>query len=113
MYLPKSSDLFLEYFEECMDIFGLHSVSCNLIHVVDDVERFGELHGFCVNQFKNELHHIKPLLKQCKKPLVQIVRRLGERSEFQSVNNPSMKFMIEVKYPLTLTPLTFTSIKRI
>lgn len=104
-YLPKARDLFLEYIEEYIEIFGAHSVSSNfhnLCHVVDDVERFGELHGISTYQFENELHHIKLLLKQCNKPLEQIARRLGERSVSKTYN-PSMKFEIEVKYPFTLT----------
>lgn len=111
-FLPKARELFLEYIEEYAEIFGIHTVSSNvhnLCHVVDDVERFGELYGLSAYPFENELHHIKLLLQQCNKPLQQVARRLGERSELRPKYNPKKTFKIEVKYPFTLAQSSETN----
>lgn len=78
-YFPKARDLFVEYIDQYINIFGIHSVSSNvhnLSHVVDDIERFGPLSGISSYAFENQLHQ---LLKQCYKPLEQISRRLTEK----------------------------------
>lgn len=81
-YLPKARELFIEYIEHYIEIYGIHSISSNvhnLCHIVDDIERFGPLDKISAYEFENELHNIKLLLKQCNKPLEQIARRLTEK----------------------------------
>lgn len=100
-YLPKARELFIEYIELYIEIYGIHSVSSNvhnLCHVVDDVERFGPLDKISAYEFENELHNIKMLLKQCNKPLEQIARRLTEKL-INKVNN-NLKSSVNAKlYP--------------
>lgn len=82
-YLPLARTLFAEYIEGHITIYGLNSITSNihnLIHVVDDVERFGDLNSISAYEFENCLHLIKLLLKQCNKPLEQLARRLHENS---------------------------------
>lgn len=82
-YLPKSRELFKDFIEESIDIYGIHSVTSNmhnLCHVTDEVERFGELNSISAYAFENELHHIKLRIKQCNKPLQQTARRFSELS---------------------------------
>lgn len=90
-YLPLARELFIEYINGYIDIYGLDSVTSNihnLSHVVDDVEYLGDLSTISAYKFENSLHLIKLLLKQCNRPLEQLVRRLNERSlqEFSSCN---------------------------
>lgn len=82
-FLPKARSLFEEFIEESKDIYGSHSVTSNihnLCHIVDEVERFGELNSISAYEFENELHSIKMRIKLCNKPLQQISRRLSETS---------------------------------
>lgn len=82
LYLPKARELFIDFIHECSSIYGSHSISSNIhniCHIVDDVERFGELNTISAYQFENALHHIKLNIKQCNNPLVQIARRLSEK----------------------------------
>lgn len=82
LYLPKARELFREFVEESIEIYGQHSINSNmhnLIHIADDVERFGELNSISSYEFENKLRHIKLKIKQCNKPLEQVARRLSEQ----------------------------------
>lgn len=82
-YFPLARTLFVEYIEGCIDLCGLDSITSNihnLCHIVDDIERFGDLTAISAYEFENALHQMKILLKQCNKPLEQLARRLHEIS---------------------------------
>lgn len=73
--------LFEDYVESYIDIYGEESVSSNihnLIHVVDDVRRFGNLNTISAYPFENSLRLIKLRLRNCNAPLEQISRRISE-----------------------------------
>lgn len=81
-FLPLAHQLFIEYIEGYIDIYGIDNVTSNvhyLSHVVDDVQQLGDLSTISTYDFENTLHHIKLLIKQCNKPLEQISRRLHEQ----------------------------------
>lgn len=83
-FLPKARELFVEYIEKYIEIYGQASITSNvhnLCHVVDNVEKFGNLNTIDAYQFENKLHHMKLQLKQCNKPLQQIARRTCESFE--------------------------------
>lgn len=74
-------DLFNEYIEEFIDIYGIAYVSSNvhnLTHVVDDVLRFGNLTKISAYPFENSLAGLKLRLRNCNRPLEQISRRISE-----------------------------------
>ena len=50
----------------------------NLIHLRDDVRKFGPLDAFSAFPFENHLQTIKHLLRKHDKPLPQVIRRLLE-----------------------------------
>lgn len=73
--------LFEDYVESYIDIYGEESISSNihnLIHVVDDVRRFGNLNTISAYPFENSLRLIKLRLRNCNAPLEQISRRISE-----------------------------------
>ncbi|XP_035890660.1 uncharacterized protein LOC118513892 [Anopheles stephensi] len=53
----------------------------NLIHVSEEVDRFGPLHTFSTYPFENHLQIIKGLIRSGSKTLQQVICRLGERKE--------------------------------
>lgn len=74
-------ELFNEYIEDFIDIYGPEYVSSNvhnLSHVIDDVLRFGNLTKISAYQFENSLFSLKLRLRTCDKPLEQIARRISE-----------------------------------
>lgn len=96
-YLPKAQEMFEEYIEDHINIYGIHSIISNihnLCHIVDDVKQLGNLNDISTYEFENCLRHIKLKLKLHNKPLEQISRRLIELS---SINSDSMS------HPLTST----------
>lgn len=86
VFYPLARKLFIEYIEGHIDIYGEESVVSNihnLCHVVDDIEHLGDLSTLGAYPFENALHHMKLVLKQCNKPLEQLVRRIHENGILQ------------------------------
>lgn len=80
-YLPLARNLFIDFIENHIEIYGENSITINIhntSHVVDDIENFGQLNTISAYPFENCLHHLKLRLKQCNKPLQQIARRILE-----------------------------------
>lgn len=61
------------YGQECLT-YNMHS----LIHLAQDVKRFGSLDNVCSFPFENFLSQLKKLVRKPNQPLQQVVRRLGE-----------------------------------
>lgn len=81
LFIPLARTLYLEYIEGYINCYGLDAITSNihnLSHVIDDIELFGDLSTISAYEFENELHQMKILLKQCNKPLEQVIRRLHE-----------------------------------
>lgn len=74
-----------EYFvEKYKIIYGAKYVTYNvhnLIHIVNDVKKFGPLDNFSAFNFENYLYEIKKLVKNSRYPLQQIVNRISEQRE--------------------------------
>lgn len=72
----------LQHFVTCFQImYGKKYISHNvhnLLHLTDDVEKFGPLDEFSAFRFENYLSTIKKLIRKGDKPLQQIARRLTE-----------------------------------
>lgn len=80
-YLPVARNLFIDFIENHIDIYGEQSITMNihnLSHVVDDIENFGPLNILSAYEFENYLHDLKLNLKPGDKPLEQIARRILE-----------------------------------
>lgn len=68
------------YFGEIQIIYNVH----NLLHLADDVLRFGPLDSFSVINFENYLQTIKKLVRKGSYPLAQIMNRLNEKSQLRN-----------------------------
>lgn len=74
-------ELFTEYIEEFIDIYGIEYVSSNvhnLCHVSEDILKFGNLTKMSAFRFENCLGGLKNRIRNCNRPLEQISRRICE-----------------------------------
>lgn len=82
--------LFFDYIENYIHLHGIDSIGSNvhnICHIVEDVERFGNLMTISTYPFENSLRLIKFRMRTCGKPLEQISRRLDEiMFQFESRN---------------------------
>lgn len=125
--------LFAEYCADFQNIYGNYSVVSNIhniIHIVDDVERFGSLSDISTYPFENYLREIKFRTQPSKLPLEQITRRIIElstnvkREPFTSIQIGRKMYTPQLKYEfkvngnpvyrhIRLTPNVFLSTRRI
>ncbi|XP_046408227.1 uncharacterized protein LOC124172778 isoform X2 [Ischnura elegans] len=79
----------LEYFVLSFgQLYGQHNVSHNvhcLLHLVDDVEKFGQLDNFSAFKFESYLHILKRSLRKSERPLQQLSRRYQEMEKLNHV----------------------------
>lgn len=90
-YLDLSEQLFREYVELYVTINGEDTISSNihnLIHIVDDVKKFGILSNLNAYAFENILMVIKNLVRSGNIPLPQVAKRLSEKSSADMVKKP-------------------------
>lgn len=88
-FLGLAKTLFNEFVSNFELIYGSdHIVSNihNLIHVYDDVKRFGNLNTLSAYKFENALRHIKLQVQARGAPLDQIVRRIVESTNSLKIN---------------------------
>lgn len=74
-------EYFVEYF---VDIYGEDYITSNvhnLLHLVNDVKRFGILTTFNTYPFESALFSIKNIIRSGHRPLAQIAKRLGEMKQ--------------------------------
>lgn len=99
-YLPVAAILFENFVENYDKFFKtVSSNQHNLVHVVDEVRRFGPLNTIASYPFENHLYHIKKLVRSGRLPLHQIVNRITEKQR-QSFD----KKMKLPNYPLLQRP---------
>lgn len=79
--LPVARAMLLQFIEIFEEIYKKHHMTNNvhnLVHIVDEVERFGELESFSAYPFENALGGIKRMLRTGSRPLPQIAKRIME-----------------------------------
>ncbi|XP_045034878.1 uncharacterized protein LOC116930280 isoform X1 [Daphnia magna] len=79
--VPYCSGFLKHFIEDAIELYGMQFVSANvhnLIHLTDDVRRFGNLDSFSAYPFENYLQIIKNLVRKSANLLPQIVKRLSE-----------------------------------
>lgn len=97
-FLPVAHQLFKEFIQFFYSEFGsVTSNTHNLIHVVEECERFGPLPTISSYPFENHLFKIKKSLRSGRLPLAQIINRLGEMSSYKNnvirnLNYPNLKY---------------------
>lgn len=76
-----AKELLIAFVQHCKIIYGewfiSYSVHC-LIHLADDVIKFGHLDNFSTFPFENNMKKIKAMIRKNERPLIQIVRRIFE-----------------------------------
>ena len=79
---------FVKHFEQ---LYGSELVSYNihnLLHLVDDVRKYGELENFSAFRFENFIKLIKSLIRKGNQPLQQLMRRCAEIEEVKTTKEP-------------------------
>lgn len=92
--LPLSENLLQYFVEHYKDFYGPDYVTSNvhnLIHLTDEVQRFGPLHTFSAYPFENKLFLIKRMLRTGHKPLSQVAKRLSEAAQDDTIHFASKK----------------------
>lgn len=99
-YLPVAQNLFETFIENYSKHFQIISSNThNLIHVVDEVKRFGPLPSLSSYPFENFLYQIKQMVRSGRLPLNQIINRISEKSHNHHNNSP-----INKPYPILKQP---------
>lgn len=81
-YLTYAQDLINFFIKTFIKLYGVQSVSHNvhsLVHLVNDVKRFGPVDNFSAFKFENYMQILKKYLRKAEKPLQQVVRRYIEK----------------------------------
>lgn len=80
-FLDLAEALLGHYVEYYRDHYGEDYMSSNihnLLHLVDEVRKFGELSTFSTYPFESKLYEIKNLLRNGNRPLAQVAKRIAE-----------------------------------
>ncbi|XP_011706765.1 PREDICTED: uncharacterized protein LOC105461942 [Wasmannia auropunctata] len=83
-YINYAQDLIHFFIKTFIKLYGIENVSHNvhnLVHLVDDVKRFGPLENFSAFKFENYLQILKRYLRKADKSLQQVVRRCIEKEK--------------------------------
>lgn len=81
-YLTYAQDLIHFFIKTFIKLYGIQNISHNvhsLIHLVDDVRRFGPVDNLSAFKFENYMQILKKYLRKTEKPLQQVVRRYIEK----------------------------------
>jgi hypothetical protein len=80
--------LLLYFVSRAVDIYGpeflVYNVHC-LVHLADEVERFGQLDNCSAFVFENYMQTMKKYVRSAKSPLVQVTHRLEEHNLYSEV----------------------------
>src|SRR5713101_4936965 len=80
-YIDYAHSLFVHFVQSFGELYGEEYISHNvhgLIHLCDDVRKFGSLDSFSAFKFENYMQHLKKCLRKPDQPLQQLVRRFLE-----------------------------------
>lgn len=107
-------NLLAVYVEKYIELYGEQSISSNvhnLVHIKDDVIRFGDLNSISTYPFENALRMMKLKLRAMSKPLEQLSRRMGEIFQvMDSEIDQSSSHTTQLKYPFGLDKSKFQAV---
>ncbi|XP_058814165.1 uncharacterized protein LOC131678053 [Topomyia yanbarensis] len=99
-FLPVAQTLFEDFIANYYLFYNsITSNIHNLVHIVDEVSRFGPLPTISSYPFENHLFQVKKLVRSGKLPLNQIINRITEKYSFKSIIDEPAEFPI-FKYPM-------------
>lgn len=94
--LRLANEMIKHYVEHYKNFYGSEYITSNvhnLLHVVEEVKRFGTFQTFNAYPFENKLFVIKKMLRQGNKPLAQVANRICEyNSNATSLRHITLKF---------------------
>lgn len=88
MYLPAAKYLFTTFTEKFGELYGNENYTYSihsLIHVTDDVERFGVFDSYSAFPGESNLGFLKNLVRGGHLPLQQVVNRIAERDSLEKI----------------------------
>jgi len=96
-YLPFVRSSLIQFVNLAAEIYGKDVLVYNMhsvIHIADDVARFGSLDAISCFPFENHLRLLKKLVRKAEMPLQQIVRRISEQCAWRSLTPlPALNFV--------------------
>ncbi|XP_011688765.1 PREDICTED: uncharacterized protein LOC105450548 [Wasmannia auropunctata] len=108
LYLDYAKLLLQYYVETFISLYGKENVSHNthhLLHLCDDVKKFGPLQEFSAFPFENYMQSILKMIRKHDKPLEQIVCRISEQNNYINPNvNITSAQMVQCNKPQLLNP---------
>ncbi|KYM98827.1 hypothetical protein ALC62_10457, partial [Cyphomyrmex costatus] len=109
-YINYAQDLILYFIKKFIQLYGIQNVSHNvhnLMHLVEDVKKFGPLDNFSAFKFENYMQTLKKYIRKADRPLQQVIRRHEEGLNLSSVSstissNSDTLMSLHYDGPLTL-----------
>lgn len=108
-YINYAKSLMKYFVKTFIILYGKDQVSYNvhnLLHICDDVARFGTLDQFSAFIFENYLQSLKKLLRKPEKPLEQIIRRKYELNNCIPLGNNRLHSLPILKKQHNKGPIT-------
>lgn len=98
-YLPVAENLFKTFIKNYNKHFHVISSNThNLVHIVDEVKKFGSLSSLTSYPFENFLFQIKNMVRSGRLPLNQIINRISEKTQPHN-NSPVIQSYPSLKQP--------------
>ncbi|KYM97711.1 hypothetical protein ALC62_11613 [Cyphomyrmex costatus] len=107
-YLNYAKSLMQYFVKTFIILYGNSHVSHNihnLLHICDDVVRFGALDQFSAFRFENYLQSVKKLIRKPEKPLQQIIRRKYELNNNIQLDNNQFNSLPILKTQHNMGPI--------
>ncbi|XP_067214679.1 uncharacterized protein [Linepithema humile] len=97
-----SRDLLIHFVKICKQLYGEDSIIYNvhnLIHLSEDVLKYGPLDNFSAFPFENYMQTIKKMLRKAEKPLQQLYNRISKiNAELKITDNESIYPILKKKF---------------
>lgn len=89
LYFNHANDLLTVFVKEFEILYGpeyMHHNIHNLLHLTNDVRRYGPIDNFSAFRFENHMMKIKKIIRKNDKPLQQIAKRFSEKDGHALIN---------------------------
>lgn len=108
-FIVYAKKLLIKFVLGFQKLYGEENVSHNvhnLLHLADDVQKYGALDEFSAFRFENHMSSIKKMLRKSERPLQQLAKRYSERENIVKLNNTKLIRQSGLKKLHTSGPLT-------
>ena len=90
-YLKFAHELLVYFVSKSRDIYGSEFLVYNvhsLVHLTQEVDRFGKLDNTGAFVFENYMRTLKRFVRSARNPLAQVAKRIKEHGAFRSLSDP-------------------------